>query len=411
MPYNLKSREFRIVFSATGNSVGNHWMITGYPGKKRERHYFHTEGEAKDAARELNEEIREYGVQAATMSANERYEAGKCIRLLRLYGMTLTEVVEAAIKTRKSEMEGRPFGEIIDECLALAERRARKGEISSYERANLLKAGNLMKRSFPDKLVAQIKRTDIMTWLDSLDATATTRDFYRRYAVRFFSFALQREYIRENPAKGIPKSGNEGEIGIFTVEECRKLLTAAATSANHMLPYYALGLFAGLRPLSEIKRLDWSAIDWTDRLITVRNWKTGKTRSARFRHVNMSANLLAWLEPFKGRTGSVWPVNFDRTHRALKKAAGIEAWPHDCLRHSYASYLLALCQDSARVADQMGHESARMIFAHYRRLVKPDAAAAFWSIFPSEYVETSSESLTGVQSFQVERNPLEISVW
>ena len=42
-------------------------------------------------------------------------------------------------------------------------------------------------------------------------------------------------------------------------------------------------------------RLDWSAIDWEDKIITVRNWKGGKTRSARHRFVNMSANLMAWL--------------------------------------------------------------------------------------------------------------------
>jgi integrase len=296
-------------------------------------------------------------------------------------------VVEAAIKTRKSEMEGRPFGEITDECLALAETRARKGEISSYERDNLLKAGKLMKRSFADKLAAQIKRPHIIAWLDSLDATATTRDFYRRYAVRFFSFALQRDQIRENPVKGIPRSGNEGEIGIFTVEECKTLLTA---SPSEIIPYYALGLFAGLRPPSEIKRLDWSAIDWTDRLITVRNWKTGKTRSARFRHVNTFANLLAWLEPFKDRKGRVWPRNFDRTHRAARKAAGIEVWPHDVMRHCYASYLLALCQDSGRVADQMGHESSQMVFRHCRRLVKQHAAEAFWSIYPPDYIHDFS---------------------
>ena len=46
--------------------------------------------------------------------------------------------------------------------------------------------------------------------------------------------------------------GQEGEIGILTVDECRRLLYAAPP---HMRGYYALGLFAGLRPESEIKRL------------------------------------------------------------------------------------------------------------------------------------------------------------
>jgi integrase len=98
----------------------------------------------------------------------------------------------------------------------------------------------------------------------------------------------------------------------------------------------------------------------------------------------MSANLLAWLEPFRADK-KVWPVNWHRLHYVTVRAVGIQDWPHDAMRHSYASYLMALCQNSGRVADQMGHASPDMICRRYRRLVKPNDATAFWQIFPDWY--------------------------
>ena len=85
-----------------------------------------------------------------------------------------------------------------------------------------------------------------------------------------------------------------------------------------MLPYWTIGLFAGLRP-SEIRTLDWTDIDLDDALITVRSSKTGKKR-----FVTMQPNLIEWLRPFLARDGKVLaaPVNFRRQKLLDKAAAG-----------------------------------------------------------------------------------------
>ena len=58
-------------------------------------------------------------------------------------------------------------------------------------------------------------------------------------------------------------------------------------------------------------------------------------------------------------------------------------WPKNGLRHSYASYRLAQCQDAAKVALEMGN-SPSMIFRHYRELVMPQDASAWWNICPEQ---------------------------
>jgi hypothetical protein len=55
------------------------------------------------------------------------------------------------------------------------------------------------------------------------------------------------------------------------------------------------------------------------------------------------------------------------------------------LRHSFGSYRLAQFKDAA-VALQMGN-SPRMIFRHYREVVKPKEAARYWKIMPSAEAE------------------------
>jgi hypothetical protein len=59
------------------------------------------------------------------------------------------------------------------------------------------------------------------------------------------------------------------------------------------------------------------------------------------------------------------------------------AWPSNALRHSYASYALAQWPDAAALALEMGNSPA-VILRHYRSLVKPAAAAAFWKITPDD---------------------------
>ena len=92
------------------------------------------------------------------------------------------------------------------------------------------------------------------------------------------------------------------------------------------LPVLAIGAFAGLRP-EEINKLRWEDLDFQERTIRV-NASAAKTRKKRFAEI--SDNLLAWLQPYAGRTGPVAPPNLQKLRRATMKAAKIEKWPPGC---------------------------------------------------------------------------------
>ncbi len=142
----------------------------------------------------------------------------------------------------------------------------------------------------------------------------------------------------------------------------------------------AIGLFAGLRP-AEIGRLTWDEIDLEAKLIEV-TAKKSKTRKRR--HVTISDNLLAWLLKVKNRCGAVAPKgDIDDWLTPLAKTVGIDPWPHDALRHSFASYHLAYHNNAALTQAQLGHDNQDMLFRNYRELVKPAQAAEYWKIAPA----------------------------
>ena len=136
---------------------------------------------------------------------------------------------------------------------------------------------------------------------------------------------------------------------------------------SELLPLLAIQAFCGVRS-AETLRLRWSDIDITRGFVQV---AAEYAKGARRRLIEMSENLKEWLRPFADRSGKLWSghMQFYRDLEAARAKAGISKWPSNALRHSYASYHLALHQNAAALALQMGHTSQAMIFSNYRELV------------------------------------------
>src|SRR5207302_5868356 len=137
--------------------------------------------------------------------------------------------------------------------------------------------------------------------------------------------------------------------------------------------------FAGLRR-AELERLDWREVDLQAGLIEV---TAKKAKSARRRFVRIQPNLTKWLQPYAQLSGNVTPPKYRELLDAAREAAGIEQWPHNALRHSFASYHLARFNDAAALALELGHTNSNLVFAHYRQLVAPKQATRYWKIAPA----------------------------
>jgi integrase len=188
----------------------------------------------------------------------------------------------------------------------------------------------------------------------------------------FFTWCVREGYCESNPCAAVkrPRS-DDSPPAIFTPPETKKLLQTALRYDRRLIPYLAIGLFAGVRPL-EIERLTWA--DISDRYIEITAAKA-KTRQRRL--VSLLDNLKEWLA-----LGGDLPLTNKRKRLArVVQIAGLN-WQPDIMRHSFASYHLAMHTSADKTALELGHRDSKMLFAHYRELVTQEAAQSYWSIRP-----------------------------
>jgi site-specific recombinase XerD len=231
--------------------------------------------------------------------------------------------------------------------------------------------------------VNAIRAADVEAWLRSSTRTPAAR---RRAIVRWrmlFGFAERQGWIDKSPMRAVAcPPADQHPVRVYSPGAVQALLEGARLIEPRLLAMLAIGAFAGLRPESELSALAWDDVRDADGVIVVRS---SKVRSARRRVVAIQPALAAWLLACERRPGPVCPSYYTVLHarRRLCARIGVE-WIPDGLRHSFASYRLASCDDAAKVALELGHANTRMLFAHYRAVVTRAEAEAFWSIRPRE---------------------------
>lgn len=238
------------------------------------------------------------------------------------------------------------------------------------------------------RLVAEITTKDVDAWIFGLKNAPQSKDKHRRLLHNFFGYCAGRGYTDENPvARAAKVKVIRNAPGILTPADTAALLAAAPAE---IVPALAIGFFAGLRT-AEIARLDWQEIDLRRGFIEI---TAEKAKSSQRRLVEITANLRAWLEPHACLSGPVRLTEMRHKDRFdLARKDSKVAWPANACRHSFASYHLALHQDAAKTALQLGHTNTAVLFQHYRELATPEDAKAFFAITPQTVVPANVISM------------------
>ena len=355
---------------------GKPWMMDYFRNGVRTRMTFATEEEAKQAAmREAGNLVAE-GMQALALSRDQRLDAGRAFKILKGIA-TLEAAARFFVDHSAAGSAGKPVRDVVADLMR-AKRAANRRPDTLKDAEHRL---NRFVSSFGDRPLGTITLHDLEIWMAGLDCQSVTRDNYRRAVVGLFNYGTKRGLCERNPALGLALSGRDESMpSILTPKQSQDLLAAAVIHAPDMVPFFAIGLFAGLRPKNELARLDWRNIDFKARTIMV-DPATAKRRRSRF--VKMSSNLLDWLTPCRQTSGTVFYSR--RLFRRVVEKAGLNTWEPDVMRHSFASYHLVKHGDANATALQLGHAGAPgVLFDHYRALARPKDAKAFWAIRPNQ---------------------------
>ena len=316
------------------------------------------------------------GLSGMAVPEKLRIEAMECQRRLKPVNASLTNAVDFFLRHAKPAGGHRTAKELVKEFID-AKRAAGRREEYLRIQASVL---GLFEKSFPNVLAHEIGAAQIESWLGNRGGSLRTRRNYQADIRNLFNFAVRRGYVASNPVECLEKIIlDEKPVEILGVAQAARLLDAAEASGGIMTPFIAIGLFAGLRT-REIAVLDWKDVDLAEKTITVHATKT-KTRARRI--VEVSGNLKAWLLPYFTTIGSVAPDHYRQKFEDTRRAAGIDPWPRNAMRHSAASYHLAAHRNESLTQAMLGHESGKMLIQHYRELVKPKQASAYWQILPT----------------------------
>lgn len=225
---------------------------------------------------------------------------------------------------------------------------------------------------------ADVTRASIEEWLNGSGWAPKTRLGKLTDVRTLFSFAKEHGWCSVSPCPPVDITVDHAPPGILTPAQAANLMGAAQSHEPTMIPFIAIGLFAGIRP-EELMRLTWADIDLRAGLVRV---PAASSKTRKLRYVKMSDNLKAWLRVASEK--QIHTINHKRKFNRVRKLAGVpaEKWPHDAMRHSFASYHLAKHGAQDATATQLGHADATMLFSNYRQLVKPADAKRFWAIKP-----------------------------
>lgn len=229
---------------------------------------------------------------------------------------------------------------------------------------------NIFGESFGERPLHSITAGDVETWLSNPKWNNDTRRGYLKNIRTLMSWAVKRRWISRNVGFDLdmPMSTNKGP-GILPVADAAKLMRACRTEDPGFVPWLAVQLFGGLRVC---EACNLTPADVNGEFITI---GADKAKTRRRRLVPINPTLRAWLDV----AGPIDSVNWRKRVVKVRKAAGVKM-PRNCLRHSFVSYSVPV-HGAALTASWAGH-SESVLFAHYRELVTPEQAAAFWKIMP-----------------------------
>ena len=355
-------------------------------GTKKYRKWFKTEEEAKGHADTLKIRLKNDGLGGFKLSRGEQIDAEKALKILDGRG-TLQQACEFFIRYLGENGTNLSVAQLVDEFLEHKERQGLLGEKGASERTindYRHRLGHVAER-FNAVPLAEFRERDFEDWIlsrgDVRGLTRTTK--------ALFSYAVSKQYIPENPIKKKTPAPKIGKPSILSVKDCQSLVSTALASQDHrntdrgeridLLACVVLGLWCGLRPEAELKRLDWSDVNIEDGFVNIHDdWKVKIGR-----HVTIPECAKFLLRKCRLKEGPVVPQkNFRRRWDWLRKEAGVYgSWESDIMRHTFASMHYAYYRDKKQVENELGHCNSSMLRHYINHGVKMrKQAKAFFNI-------------------------------
>ena len=306
------------------SKVVNHgnvrWRVTVLINGKRKQRFFHTRKDARSWITLLDADAACGGFWGQRTVA-ERDEIISAFNASRERQVPLLEAVldwQPLVPARSASVRG-AVALYLDSLAASSFRPASLKQI----RSNLNQLASELD-CIPSR---EVTSTMMEEWFAKRNWKRSTIDGVIAKVGPFFTWCGREGYCEGNPCKAVKRPrADQDPPRIFTPQEAEKLLQAAFKDDKGLIPFLAIGLFAGIRPM-EIQRLSWRNI--SGQYIEV---SAGKSKTRQRRLVEVLPSLSSWLQ-----LGGELPARNKRKRLTAQVAICVLEWHQHIMRHSLAS--------------------------------------------------------------------------
>lgn len=378
---------------------------------------FKTPDEAESYAGLMTVQRLNNGLAGFSLDEHQRSLARKAFDSLRVAGLT-DELLPDAVSFYLQHH--RPIGGDIkiDELVERYIGEKEKEKLRPRSIKDLESRLGAFTRTFGERLAKNLTTADLQGWISDPEHSELTQRNYHVVVGGLLNFAVANKYLASSPLADVKKPKPEQKApGILTLEQAKALLDAATNNPELELGWFVVcGLFLGVRT-EELMKLKVDDVRLTEGFLHVGPHiaKKRRIRNINFSvetRINGKVTVLDPVTPWLSRlpapaSGMIAPPScLNRFYKTLLSKAGIEDWPSNAMRHSYASYLYALTSNSAETCARLGHRRDDVLFEFYRALTTAKQGLAYFTMVPSSRKIVSLAAVGRSGSKRAEHNPL-----
>jgi integrase len=385
----MKSAKFLVRQFENRNGVTS-WRVEGRLHGLRIRKNFKTREEAgaERTALELQALQAASGIRPATtfLTDAQLRDAEDAFRRLKDRSRPLLAYLDYALANYKDQQQEKSLAEAIGEYYATKKASYERTLLSIRQLRSIENELALLKAYFPNAQVSEITAAKLVPFLERGNPSLKTYNNRRGLVSTFFKFTYQKDWTLTNPVEKTPHhriNHRRGSATTLTAERAAELMAyVEAYEGSEMVPFFALCLFAGIRPclrFGEIMKLQPESVRLDTGVIHIEP-EVSKVRMKRL--VAIQPNLATWLRAYPLDKFPIIPPNAVNMHRRICKKFKLT---HDIMRHTFISMFVAKFRSMGEAALQAGN-SESIIRKHYLDLKSKEEAEQFFTIVPQNHL-------------------------
>ncbi len=292
------------------------FRLSGWLDGKRIRKNFPTRVEA-EAERQVLEVQRlqgETGIRTAVtrLTEDQLQEAESAFHRLDGLPRSLSFYLNFALANYREPTTQKLLTEAVTEYVATKQHEHEQDLLSEPHLTRMKWDLKRLEKHFPGATVAELTGARLVGYFEARNAGLKTYNNRRGIVSTFLKFALQCDWLIDNPLAKLPPRRIRRRRGCavtFTAPQAKALMAFVEENYPSAVPFFTLCLFAGIRPClrtGEILRLQPAHVKLDACMIRI-GAEVSKVREPR--NVTIQPNLAAWLHAYPLKKFPIIPAN------------------------------------------------------------------------------------------------------